>query len=78
MTIKTLRNVTIRDYRTFLERVGCQCTRTKGGHEHWTRKDLNRPVTFQTHIDPVPEFILKNGLRILGLGKEDFWAELEK
>lgn len=78
MTIKTLRNVTLREYRTFLERVGCQHTRTTGGHEHWTRKDLNRPITFQTHIDPVPEFIIKNGLRILGMNKNEFWDTLEQ
>ena len=77
MTIRTLRNVTLRDYRNFLERVGCQCNRTKGGHEHWSRGDLNRPVTVQTHIDPVPEFIIKNGLRILKMSREDFWRVLE-
>ena len=77
MTVQTLRNISLRDYRTFLERIGCQCNRHKGGHEHWTRKDLNRPVTFQTHIDPIPEFIIKNGLRTLGLTKEDFWRVLE-
>lgn len=52
-------------------------TRTKGGHEHWTRADLPRPITVQTHVDPVPEFIIKNALRTLGMTKEDFWQVVE-
>jgi hypothetical protein len=67
-----LRNIPLKLYRDFLKDQGCVCNRTNGGHEHWTRKDLDRPITIQTHIDPVPEFIIKNGLRILNLSKKDF------
>lgn len=67
-----LRNIPLKLYREFLEDKGCVCNRTKGGHEHWSRGDLPRPITIQSHIDPVPEFIIKNGLRILGLSKQDF------
>ena len=67
-----LSNISIKEYRKFLEIQGCKNTRTKGGHEHWTRKDLLRPITFQTHIEPVPEFIIKNGLRTLGISRDAF------
>jgi predicted RNA binding protein YcfA (HicA-like mRNA interferase family) len=67
-----LRNISLKDFARFLERAGCKCTRVKGGHAHYTRADLNRPVTLQTHIDPVPEFIIRNALRILGMSKEEF------
>jgi len=30
----------------------------------------------QTHIEPVPEFIIKNALRNLGLKKKDFFEIL--
>jgi predicted RNA binding protein YcfA (HicA-like mRNA interferase family) len=76
MSTHKLSNVSLADYRLFLSKVGCKCTRTKGGHEHWTRADLLRPVTVQTHVDPVPEFIIKNGLRILKLNKSDFFRIL--
>ncbi|WP_420580860.1 type II toxin-antitoxin system HicA family toxin [Reichenbachiella sp.] len=69
---KTLKNIPLKLYRDFLKDQGCKITRTKGGHEHWTKKDLSRPITVQSHIDPVPEFIIKNGLRILKLTKQDF------
>lgn len=68
----SLKNVPLKLYREFLQAKGCKLTRTKGGHEHWTRSDLTRPITIQAHIDPVPEFIIKNGLRILGLERKDF------
>ena len=76
MSTHKLSNVSLEDYRLFLKKAGCKCVRTSGGHEHWTRKDLNRPVTIQTHVNPVPEFIIKNGLRILGLTKKDFFEIL--
>ena len=43
------------------------------GHEKWTRRDLTRPIIVQTHIDPVPEFIIKNALRSLNLTRKDFF-----
>jgi hypothetical protein len=72
MSSKHLRNIPLNLYREFLIDKGCKCTRKSGGHEHWSRKDLLRPITIQSHIDPVPEFIIKNGLRQLGLIKKDF------
>jgi hypothetical protein len=69
MSTKHLRNIGLQDYLNY---IGCKRTRSKGGHDHYTRSDLNRPLTIQSHIDPVPEFIIKNHLRILGLTKKQF------
>lgn len=76
MSTKHIRNVSLRDYRTFLEKIGCKLTRTKGGHHHFTRGDLLRPLTLQSHVDPVPEFIIKQHLRSLGMTKEEFLDKL--
>lgn len=72
MSSQHLRNIRLSDYRKYLLHIGCKLTRSKGGHEPYTRPDLLRPITLQSHIDPVPEFIIKNHLRILGLSKTDF------
>jgi predicted RNA binding protein YcfA (HicA-like mRNA interferase family) len=72
MSTHHLRNISLSDYQKYLEHIGCKCTRSKGGHNHYTRKDLLRPLTLQSHIDPVPEFIIKNHLRILGITKAEF------
>ena len=68
-----LRNVSLKDCRKFLTKSGCKITRTNGGHEHWTRSDPTRPITIQTHIDPVPERIMKQVLSALKSSKDDFW-----
>jgi predicted RNA binding protein YcfA (HicA-like mRNA interferase family) len=73
MNSRSLRNISIYDFERFLVQIGCKCTRTKGGHKHYTRIDLNRPITIQTHIDPIPEFIIRNALRNLGLSREEFF-----
>jgi len=72
MSSKHLRNVPLKLFKNFLLEQGCSCTRTNGGHEHWTRSDLDRPITIQTHVDPIPEFIIKNALTLLGLTKKDY------
>jgi hypothetical protein len=68
-----LSNVSIKDFREFLSKAGCNCQGIESGHEKWTRPDLLRPVVFQTHIDPIPEFIIRANLRTLKLGREDFF-----
>ena len=49
----------------------------RGGHEKWSRVDLDRPITIQTHIDPVPEFIVKQVLRYLEISREDFFKNMK-
>lgn len=67
-----LKNVSLRDCRKFLVKTGCQNKRTTGGHEHWAKPDLMRPITIQTHIDPVPERIMKQIINTLGIDKNEF------
>lgn len=74
MATNPLKNVSLKECRKFLTKVGCQTKRTNGGHEHWTRFDLLRPITIQTHIDPVPERIMKQIINALEIDR----AELKK
>lgn len=76
MNTQKLSNVKLFDFREFLTKAGCKYIKTEGGHEKWTRNDLTRPIIVQSHIDPVPEFIIKNALRNLGLTKKDFFEIL--
>jgi predicted RNA binding protein YcfA (HicA-like mRNA interferase family) len=76
MPTQKLTSVKIADFREFLKKVGCKKIRTKGGHEVWARKDLLRPIIVQTHVEPVPEFIIQNALRNLKLTKKDFFKIL--
>lgn len=77
MSTRHLKNITISRYESFLELAKCKYLRTTSGHCSYSRQDLSRPITFQTHIEPVPEFIIKNGLRTLGYSKNQFFEILE-
>lgn len=46
-------------------------TRGRGGHEKWTKPGLQRPITLQTHKDPVLELAVRSNLRSLGLSRKD-------
>ena len=76
MSTQKLTNISIKEYRKFLTNCGCKQIRISGGHEMWTRSDLFRPITFQTHIDPVPERIIKQALRVLGINDKKVFFEI--
>jgi len=69
---KYLRNIPLKTFRQYLEWKGLKKIRDKGGHS------LNRPITLQSHIDPVPEFIVKQALRTLNVDRLDFLEYLKR
>ncbi len=72
MSTNPLKNIPLKTFRDFLEFEGLKLIRTNGRHEVWSRNDLLRPVIIQTHIDPIPEFIVKNTLRTIGATQKDY------
>ncbi len=79
MSTKKLSNIKLKDFRKFLKNEGLNIIRTtkgRGGHEKWSRLDLDRPITIQTHIDPIPEFIIKQVLRQLEMTRDEFIEKL--
>ncbi len=65
-----LKNIPLKNFRAYLQYCGLKLIRTKGGHEIWSAKNLTRPVILQTHVDPIPEFIIKNNLRTMNKSEE--------
>jgi hypothetical protein len=81
MSTRKLSNIPVKDFRKFLESQGLNLikdTKGRGGHEKWSKSGMDRPITIQTHIDPVPEFIVKQVLRHLKMDKETFFKEFNK
>ena len=82
MNTYKLSNISLTLFREFLKDSGCirlpDKNAGRGGHEKWQKEGCLRPVILQSHIDPVPEFILKNNLRTLGLTRDDFINWLKK
>jgi predicted RNA binding protein YcfA (HicA-like mRNA interferase family) len=73
-----VKNIKLNTFRKFLEYEGLKMIRTKGGHEIWSRADLYRPVIIQSHIDPIPEFVVLSNLRTIGCSKQVLIDYLEK
>lgn len=65
------KNISLNEFRKFLEYHGMKLIRTSSGHEVWSKANLLRPVILQTHVDPIPVFIVKNNLRTMGLTLKD-------
>lgn len=81
MPVRKLSNNPVGKFRKFLESQGLKVikgTKGRGGHEKWSRAGMDRPITIQTHIDPIPEFIVKQVLRHLEMDRETFYSEYDK
>ncbi|MCL2682322.1 MAG: type II toxin-antitoxin system HicA family toxin [Bacteroidales bacterium] len=66
------RNIPLKSFRSYLEWKGLKKIRAKGGHEVWSKNDLSRPIVIQSHIDPVPLFVVKTNLKTLGVTIKDY------
>ena len=67
-----LKNISVKTFREYLKWKGLDYVRTNSGHEIWSKKGMLRPVVFQTHKDPVPEEIVRNNLKTLGVNANDY------
>lgn len=76
--MKKLSNLTINDLRLVLRYFGLEFLRTKGGHELWAKPGMKRPIVFQTHLKPIPEFVVLNLMKTLGIDKQELVSILEK
>jgi len=74
---KKLKNIPLKLFRQYLEYKGLKVYRRKGGHEVWGSHKLQRPIVLQSHIDPIPEFIIRNSLRTLEVDADDFYSFIE-
>ena len=77
MSTDKLSNISLSNFRKFLENAGCMHIRTEGGHEIWSKKGLKRAIIVQTHKKIVAEFIVKNTIRNLEINRDDFFKMLK-
>jgi hypothetical protein len=77
-----LSNISLKDFREFLFENGCSKinnnTKGRGGHELWIKKGLTRPITLQTHVDPVPEKVIRSNIKTLGISRTELEGWLIK
>jgi len=70
-------NVTNRQFQKFLIYVGCVLKRIRGDHFVYTRPDLIRPIIVPID-NPLPQFIVKNNLDLLGISWKKFFKIMEE
>lgn len=78
MNTFSLSNVSLPKFRRFLFEVGCTRVSVKGGHEKWKLAGCSRSIIIQTHIDPVPERVVRSALVDMGLTRQDFISIMRK
>jgi len=66
-------NVSLVDFQLFLKRVGARKIRTTGGHYIYSHPDLKRSIPLQSHIDPVPEFVVLEIINYFNMSTEEMW-----
>ena len=66
-----IKNIKLATFRKFLKHKGLKKIRTSGGHEVWSHPDLTRPVILQSHIDPIPQFVIASNLRTMKSSKKE-------
>lgn len=76
-------NIPLKKFKKFLEKEEkCKIIRTEGGHLIYARSDLSRPFPIQSHVDPIPRFILDNARRWLLYNspeeKKEFYKKIAK
>lgn len=73
MNTYKLSNISIASFQQFLFDIGCtRVSSGNDGHYKWKKAGCQRSVVFQTHIDPIPEMVIKRNLQTLGLSRKDF------
>lgn len=70
-------SVTNKQFQKFLIYTGCFLKRSHGDHFVYVRSGLIRPLIIPKD-NPVPQFIIRNNLRLLGLTWEEFFSILKK
>ena len=73
-----LKNIPLNTFRNFLKHKGLLLVKIEGGHEKWRKDGMIRPVILQTHLDPVPEFIIRNNLMSMNSNRKEFeqWLKI--
>lgn len=77
MSTQKANNISISEFESFLELCQCKFIKNDNGHVKYSRSDLFRPIIFQNHIDPIPQFIVLNNLRLLGISKKEYFEIMD-
>lgn len=72
-----LKRIHWKEFEKFLISVGCEFVSEEGDHRKYLRKGLLRPIIIPREKE-LPQFIILNNLRILGISREEYLHRTSK
>ena len=79
MSTKKLSNISVAKFRKFLKAFGLNLikdTKGRGGHEKWSMLSLERQITIQIHIDPVPKYYCNSSIATIEFKSRRFFQNI--
>lgn len=76
--MSALKPVRWQQFEKVLFALGCEFKRQNGSHRIYSCAEIIRPIIVPAHTTPIPEFIIKNNLRLLGVSTRDYKELLKK
>jgi len=73
--------LTIKEFEEILFTFPVKEKNIKGGHVHLTiicQDNIERTITYQTHEDPVPLYVVQNTIKQLKVSDKDFYSRSKK
>lgn len=65
-------------FEKVLIELGCEFKHQTGSHRVYTRPEIIRPIIVPVHRKPIPVFIIKNNLRLLGVSNREYKEILKR
>ena len=65
-------------FEKVLLELGCEFKRQNGSHRVYSRPEIVRPIIVPVHNKPLPEYVIKNMLRNVGITTKEYKELLKK
>jgi len=76
--MSALKPIKWQKFEKVLLQLGCEFVRQQGGHRIYRCPEIVRPVVVPAHPSPIPVFVIRNNLRLLGVKPKDYKEILKK
>ena len=70
--MSALKPIRWQKFEKFLLTLGCKFERQNGSHRVYSYPEIIRPIIIPAHTKPIPEFVIKNNLRLLAISTKTY------
>jgi predicted RNA binding protein YcfA (HicA-like mRNA interferase family) len=76
--MSALKTIRWQKFEKVLFHLGCEFRHQNGSHRSYSAPDIVRPIVIAAHSKPLPVFVIKNNLRLLGISNKEYKEILRK